>query len=337
MESAERHAGLDALRLVAAGLVLVAHGAPLLFPLHPVFDHYLVAGWLGTELFFALSGFLVVRLLLDALPGNVVAAAAFGRWRLQRVLPLFWLFIAINAALWWWLHGRLPAAGWTYPLLLQNAWQLHPAFFPEAWNLPVLVLFSLLAPWLALVARRRPDPRRALRNLLVGLALVGLALRFAAAMWFDPAWDEGVRKWLPLRLDACAWGGVLACWQARTPSRTHRLQVGLIGFSLLLISAWLCLALERDASLFARSGLFTIAAMGAAMLLPALATGRSSAALAWMARATWPLYLVNMPLLLVAQQAGVGSGIGGFALWLAACVVVAAAIQAWPARHRRVG
>ncbi len=317
--------------------MLFAHGAPLLYPLHPAFDHYLVAGWLGTELFFALSGFFVVRLLLDALPGDAGAAATFGGRRLARVLPLFWLFVAINAALWWGQHAALPDTVWAYPLLLQNAWQAHPAFFPEAWNLPVLALFSLLAPWLALVASRRPDPRRALRNALVGVALVGLALRFGAAAWFDPAWDAGVRKWLPLRLDACAWGGVLACWLARAPSRSHRLQVGLIGFALLLISAWLCLALERDASLFARSGLFTIAGLGAAMLLPALATGRSSAALARMARATWPLYLVNMPLLLLAQQAAVGSGIGGFVLWLAGCVAVAAAIQAWPARHRRGG
>lgn len=335
MESAERYAGLDALRLIAAALVLFAHGAPLLYPLHPAFDHYLAAGWLGTELFFALSGFLVVRLLLAALPGDAGAAAAFGRRRLARVLPLYWLFVAVNAALWWWLHGRLPDALWTYPLLLQSAWQLHPAFFPEAWNLPVLLLFSLLAPWLALVASRRPDPRRALRNALVGVALVGLALRFGAAAWLDPAWDAGVRKWLPLRLDACAWGGVLACWLARMLSRRLRLQVGLIGFTLLLIAAWLCLALERDASLFARSGLFTLAGLGAAMLLPTLAIGRSPAALAFLARATWPLYLVNMPLLLVVQLAGVGGGIGGFALWLAACAVVAAGIQASRARPGR--
>jgi len=316
---APRHAGLDLLRLSAAALVLFAHGGTLLFPALPVYDLYLLAGWLGTELFFALSGFLVVGMLLSTPPTRLADASAFAATRLWRVLPAFWLFVVVNLALWWIVRGEWPERLWTYPLLLQNSWAVHPAFFGEAWNLPVLALFWLLAPLLAIWATTRPDRRRALRNALVALALVGLAIRSGAVVAFEPAWDAGVRKLLPLRLDACAWGGVLACWWARRPPPAHVSQVALIGLTTGVF--WL---LPLDSSAFARTGLFTLVGLACAMPLPWLCRGASGKALGSAARAGFLLYLVNMPLLQLGLLGGLGTlgSVPAFMAWLIACLLM---------------
>jgi peptidoglycan/LPS O-acetylase OafA/YrhL len=331
-----RHAGLDALRLSAAALVLLAHGAFFLYPLFPHYDFWLGLGWAGTELFFALSGFLVTGLLLREMPSSGRQALVFGGRRLWRVLPWFWAFVAFNACLWWLRQGSMPDALWLYPALLQNSLIQHPPFFGEAWNLPPLLLFSLLAPLFAHWAQGRDDPRRALRNLLLALALGGLALRGLLVVALDPAWDAGVRKWLPMRLDACAWGGVLACWQARRPAPARIAQVALIGLALLLLAIALFAALPLDASGFARVALFTLIGLGCALPLPWLCRGHSSPWLATAARAMFPLYLINMPLIHVSALTGLASinALIGFVLWSAVSAALAWGLARWRASSR---
>jgi peptidoglycan/LPS O-acetylase OafA/YrhL len=328
-----RHAGLDALRLSAAALVLLAHGAFFLYPLFPRYDVWLGAGWVGTELFFALSGFLVTGMLLRELPASGQQALAFGGRRLWRVLPWFWAFVAINATLWWLYRGALPESLWRYPLLLQNSVAMQPPFFGEAWNLPPLLLFSLLAPLFACWAGRFKDPQLALRNALLLLAVGGLALRGALVLALDPAWDAGVRKWLPMRLDACAWGGVLACWQARRPAPTRVVQVALIGIGLLALTLWLFSVLPLDASAFARVALFTLIGLGCALPLPWLCRGRSSARLGMAAQAVFPLYLVNMPLihLYVLLDVPYIGALPAFSLWLVVSMAMAWWLERWRA------
>ncbi len=330
-----RYAGLDSLRLAAAALVLLAHGAFFLYPLLPRYDLWLGLGWVGTELFFALSGFLLIRVLLQN-PSH--STAAFLRSRLARVLPIFWVFVAINLLLWWWQHSALPQRWWAYPALLQNSWALHPDFFAEAWNLPPLLFFWLLAVALVNRALSHLDTRTRLQNGLLLLASVGLLLRLALVSVLDPSWDLGVRKWLPMRLDACAWGGVLACWQAREPSIGRHQTMALSGLALALFSLVLFAVLPRDSSLFARSGLFSMIGLACALPLPWLCRGVSTSTLAKAAGGAFALYLVNMPLIQLAAVFGV-SAIGAlpaFVLWLATSLVCAWVLATGMARLRLV-
>lgn len=321
-----RHAGLDSLRLCAAALVLFAHAGALLFTLWPHYDLYLLAGLIGVEAFFALSGFLLAGLLLADPPRGIAQAGGWMIDRLRRVLPGYWLFVLLNLLLWLGLHGGFPDAVWRHVLLWQNSAAPPGPFHGESWNLPILVLFWLLAPLLAGWAARRPHPVVALRNALFVLALLGLLLRGGLVIAVDPAWDEGVRKWLPMRLDACAWGGIAACLVAEKPGRARGL--AWLGVALLLETVWVFATLPRDGAA-ARVLLFALVAAGGAAILPSLMVGRSAAWLTAAARACFALYLVNMPLMLLMlawRPAWLGV-LPATALWLLASLVAALALE----------
>ena len=90
-----RIAGLDGLRAIAVTLVVVYHFLPDTLP----------AGFLGVDLFFALSGYLITRLLLTeiATTGTLHLAAFYGR-RVRRLAPsvvVLVLVAAVASALFW--------------------------------------------------------------------------------------------------------------------------------------------------------------------------------------------------------------------------------------------
>jgi len=57
--------GLDSLRAIAITCVLLSHARFFLVPLAPDIARFRLLGFLGVELFFVLSGFLIGGLLLD--------------------------------------------------------------------------------------------------------------------------------------------------------------------------------------------------------------------------------------------------------------------------------
>jgi peptidoglycan/LPS O-acetylase OafA/YrhL len=78
---------LDALRGLAI-LWVIAHNTTEKFGtvgwLHPLLDR----GWVGVELFFALSGFLITGILLDT-KGSAGYFGNFYARRVLRILPLY--------------------------------------------------------------------------------------------------------------------------------------------------------------------------------------------------------------------------------------------------------
>ena len=339
-----REPGLDRLRAFAALAVLVAHGGYFLFPILPYYDAYALASWLGTEVFFALTGFLVMRSLAGLVTADRMLAGAPGRdlrealsfttHRLWRILPLYWLFLAANLALAS-LDGRgWPASVGAYVVLLQNVATPHPAFFGEAWNLPLITLASIVLPGLVLATRTHRDPLRAMSAILVVLVLLGIALRAAWVIEHQPAWDEGVRKLVITRLDACLYGALAAVLIQRRglPSRFATIVVALLGLG---IGAALFLCLPRDASLHARVCAFFAAGVGSAALVLACFDARPvvSRSIAALSRWSYALYLANMPMIFAMVWLGLGQtdvmsgALLRFAFWFAATLVLAAIVH----------
>lgn len=320
--------GLDTLRAAATLAVLLAHGGYFLFAAFPHYDTYAFAGWFGTELFFALAGYLLTAQLLHAPPRDARAVARWWAWRAWRVLPLFWCALVLHLLLAS-LADMPPGSGaFAYAALAQNLAWVHPAFFGEAWNLPVLLLFFLAAP--VLVWCCGGSTARVRVGLLIGLC-IAIALRWWWVMQFDPAWDAGVRKIVVPRLDACLYGALLACLaHARVASQRWRL-AALGGW---VVAAIAFTQLARDASDIARIGLFLVCGIaGACTLAAASSTAHTPRPFAALARWSYPLYLLNMPVLLLMAMLGLGQtadvrhALLRFLLWLAASIAFAALVH----------
>ena len=321
MSPAPGHAfGLDALRATAVASVLLAHGSLFHADAHPGARFVLVIfGVLGVEIFFALSGFLVGRQLL------LVAEGRAGLWRFLvrrwvRTLPNYFLFLAINAALVWWVIDRQhPDARflWFGQAL---AWPATSQFFPESWSLAIEEWFYLIAALgFALAAAMRASPRTlgwALVAVLVAGPVARLAVQLAAAVPID----AGVRKISLTRLDALAYGLGCAWLERYRPERFERLKavaVRVIGVVLAIAGAVLLAAWSIDLRVFepARSlrdqvlaaALFSALPMAAACALPFLsswrpARGRLVGGIGHVSAWSYSIYLVHFPLLLVMGQ-----------------------------------
>lgn len=334
--------GLDRLRALAALAVLFGHGGYFLFALWPHYDLFAGAAWLGTDAFFALTGFLLARQLLATPPREVGQVQTFLLGRAVRILPLFWTALLVHAVL-----ARIDAGSWPASLtslivLTQNLAQPPPAFFAEAWNLPLLAGFSLVLPWLVHAASRAPRLAPRLALLLVGALLLGLVVRGAWVTSLNLAWDEGVRKVVLARLDACTYGALAACLISMRPpaASVRRLAGWLAGVVLLLAVAGFAL-LARDASDVARIGLFVPTGIGFSLACVAWSRidGRpASGPVRWLARRSYALYLTNMPMLLLMMQLGFGQGsspwraLALFAAWLVLALGAAEALHRWVER-----
>ena len=349
MNAAPGHAfGLDALRATAVASVLLAHGSLFHAESHPGARFLLVIfGVLGVEIFFALSGFLVGRQLL------LVAEGRAGLWRFLvrrwvRTLPNYYLFLAINAALAWWVIDRQHPDAQFLWFGQAFAWPATSQFFPESWSLAVEEWFYLLAALaFAAAAALRASPR-ALGWGLVAVLVAGPLARVLVQLAAAVPIDAGVRKISLVRLDALAYGLGCAWLERHRPGRFDRLRgpaLRLAGAILAILGAALLAAWSVDLRVFEPAAsnrdrvlaalLFSALPMAAACMLPFLATWRPARSRwvgtiehvsAW----SYSIYLVHFPLLLVMGQrwstADAGAAATRTATWLVATLVLSAAV-----------
>lgn len=222
---------LDSLRGVAILLVLAYHFAPQV-PTERALGHagasLLQIGWVGVDLFFVLSGFLITGILLDGerTPGAMLRF--YGR-RALRILPLYYAALAVLLLIAATMRATGAASGgFTGPgatLLAEQTWYwLHAAnvaiardaqwaghsWVQHFWSLAVEEQFYLVWPCVVLLV-----PRRRLPHVIVGVVIAALLARVAFV-----ASDHVVAAYvlMPARADALAIGALLAVlW--RMPAR----------------------------------------------------------------------------------------------------------------------
>jgi len=218
----KRIAELDGLRGLAIAFVLWHHLVDPFLPLGAA--HWLgwvqAAGnlaWAGVDLFFILSGFFIGGILIDHRESPRLARVFYLR-RALRILPLFYLTLLVALTLAWadWGVSSPDFAPWVYGLFLSNvglALQNHwEAFLMSVlWSLAVEEQFYLIAPWVV----RAISPTR-LPALLLGLILGAMVLR-AGLKWHYPDLQVAIHVLTPLRMDALAWGALVA-WAVRAPA-----------------------------------------------------------------------------------------------------------------------
>ncbi len=214
----KRSASLDVLRAVAVTLVLGRHMNPAAAATHhPVLDVIMRAwfrgGWIGVDLFFVLSGFLVSGLLFREF--QQTGHVRIGRFLLRRglkIYPAFYVLLAIGIAAelvfpTGWINVGVPNVI-SEALFVQN---YGPSVFGHTWSLAVEEHFYLLCAalifWLS--RRRGPDPYRALPMMVVGVALLCLIARLITA-WLLPYSNRTNLYPTHLRIDGLMFGVGLA-------------------------------------------------------------------------------------------------------------------------------
>jgi peptidoglycan/LPS O-acetylase OafA/YrhL len=344
--SPSRVFGLDLLRCVAILMVLLGHTRFFVRPLLPAAQDLSVFGYLGVELFFVLSGFLIGGILLRSF-GDAPTVSSLGSFWIRRwfrTLPNYYLFLAVNLGLEALLVRREPASALVpYAFFFQNlAWRAR-VFFNESWSLAIEEWFYLLFP-IVLVAVSALRPRRR------GAVAVSLALLFACStilrVWIAGRpgvnWDADVRKVVVYRLDALMIGVLGAYLRAGWPAAWSRARrpAATAGLALLVAATALYFLLDRNASFFAKSFYFTLTSLSVFCLLPALeawgeARGALAAGVQRISLWSYSLYLCQLPVaaLLIAvfgdpEARGTSFGAGTILALAAAFVLVSIAVSA---------
>jgi peptidoglycan/LPS O-acetylase OafA/YrhL len=220
-------AALDGVRGIAVLLVLLFHFLPDIAMQSKIAEWFKKAfttgGWIGVDLFFVLSGFLITSILVQS-KGSANYFTAFYVRRALRIFPLYYgalilIFLVLP------LFGVLDDANFEpyreiqayYWLYLSNVsrWFVNedalsalqsPISFGHLWSLAVEEHFYLAWPAVVLILSIGT-----LRIVCCALLISALLLRCLAAFVLS---DNGMHPFLltPLRWDALAAGALVATW-----------------------------------------------------------------------------------------------------------------------------
>lgn len=260
-----RLGSLDGLRGLAALMVLCHHLCP--FPGgHPV-AMVCATLWLGVDLFFVLSGFLITGVLYDTLGQKGFFRVFYAR-RALRLIPLYGVVVAMVIALNAAMGGRLTV--WAVPYFVYASNIVRDMGLPigvvprldvsHLWSLAIEEQFYLLWPLAMFLARTRA---RVLwlcgAGVMLSVGLRFVAVAHAGSFALGTPYFE-----LPMRLDGLLLGGAVAV--------VLRSREGVARLS----AAWLYAALAAGALGVVTS--FAVAGHGSMFSAPMVKYGYGSAA-----------------------------------------------------------
>jgi peptidoglycan/LPS O-acetylase OafA/YrhL len=230
---------LDGVRAIAILLVLYSHAA---IPGHSAIILAAIkgrCGFLGVQLFFVLSGFLITALMLrERERTGHVSRKGFYLRRALRILPAYAVYLAVVAVLPPMADTSLTPSDWFSALTYTvNFHSLPiPVAISHVWSLSVEEHFYLLWP-LVLAAGSLAAARWAALGCMVfclGFRCIGFLVRPDAGPWLD--------LWTVSRMDDIAVGCLLALatsspqWRQRLDGLTARLPVLALAIAMLALS-----------------------------------------------------------------------------------------------------
>lgn len=206
--------GLDGLRGIAIILVMLFH-----FRRYDFGEIGIDVGWIGVQMFFVLSGFLITRILLNEKQKSISEYLKRFYWRRSlRIFPLYFAYLIV-LSISFWLLGLPQAMGkkavWLYTYTynftrLLPEWS-HSVFFTHLWSLSVEEQFYLIWPLLIFFTRDK-----VLKYILAGIIVTSPFIRWGFASFLLTntslnleAAGEAVYWFTFSHLDAFAFGGAI--------------------------------------------------------------------------------------------------------------------------------
>ncbi len=291
---------VDGLRAIAILLVLNFHAFPDVAP----------GGFVGVDVFFVISGFLITGIITRELERGRFSLIAFYNRRIRRIFPALIVVLAATLALgWFWMlpsaFAQLGSDSFASAAFLANiALLLQSGYFDvesakkpllHLWSLGIEEQFYLFWPLLLMLAAR-------LRiSILVMAAVLGIASFLLNVAWIGS--DPVATFYLPFtRAFELLAGAVLACgWVKVNQSGAASNWRSWIGMALIAASV---LLLDSHRTFPGWWAVLPVA--GSALLLSAPAAWFNRVVLAsrpmvWIGLISYPLYLWHWPLLVFGE------------------------------------
>ncbi|HEY6152748.1 MAG TPA: acyltransferase [Candidatus Udaeobacter sp.] len=275
----QRQPGLDLLRALAIIIVVIYHAGIMGFPLPGRLHRW---GWIGVDLFFVLSGYLIGgQLLAELARNNRLTLPRFYARRALRILPAYFVILAIYFLVPLWReYPDMAQPFWKFLFSVQNIALHGGTAFSHAWSLAVEDQFYFALPFILLVVfwRARAAIILSFVILLGGVFLrallasqnttgTGVSFRGFQAWIYYPTWT---------RLDPLVFGVMIAAIEKFRPRLWQRLMNSAIWLwlpALALIVYALWLGETDDINFTACVWQFPLLATGmAALLICALST-----------------------------------------------------------------
>lgn len=338
-------ADIDGLRALAILPVLLFHlGVP-----------GLPGGFVGVDIFFVISGFVITRGLWADLDTGRFSLGSFYERRVRRLLPALGATLAVTTLAAWLIllppsliHYSQSLAASAVSAANLFLWVGSSYFAPDArqiplmhlWSLAVEEQFYLLLPLLLAAGHRRF--RRACGPALLAVALISFALNLALL----PIAPSATFFLLPTRLWELLAGALLALYPVRAGPGWWRHAAAAAGVALIALPV----LYYNELTPFPGIAALPPVLGAAALILAGSFQGDSHRAtpitrllayplLVFVGRISYPLYLVHWPIIVLIREVTMREPSGAtIAAMIAASVALAWAIQRWveqPLRHAK--
>lgn len=289
---------IDGLRALAVTLVLLYHAFPELLP----------GGFIGVDVFFVISGFLITSLILKDLGQGTFKLSDFFFRRIRRLFPALGILLASVLMTGWFLLFRFEQVQlgkhvWSSALFIQNvilSWEV--GYFDQLsekkpllhlWSLGIEEQIYLIWPFLLLHLQRWGQIRLASIFVLLALSLV-------ACLMVSPASPVATFFLTPFR----AWefiAGALLCLMPRLESPRLRSGLATLGLGLVLVPSVVLTSHEVYPGWRA---LFPV--LGGALIIHNAQGNHVGKLLSWkwlvmLGLVSYPIYLWHWPILSFAK------------------------------------
>lgn len=351
MKDEARHHGLDTLRAAAIVLVFCYH-YQVFVSREPSFGWLSTIGWVGVDLFFVLSGYLIANQLFKTMAlGATPSLSNFYARRLLRTLPNYWVVLALYFLLPTLMGGKEPPALWRFLTFTQNIGLLPGTAFSHAWSLCIEEQFYLLLPAALLLLRGTRLPLRWAWWLLA--SLIAAAIVHRSLLWLDYGReaDGALRGYYPnvyyatlCRIDEFLPGVAVALLQNFHRERWQRLMrhgggllaAGLVSTLLILVLAYRGYSIEGYGYGYFMTGFgYSLIAISFALLVLAALSPSSPLhrlrvpGAAPLALWSYAIYLTHKPIAFIVQQQMSKLGIEGKDAVVIPVVIVACLAGGW--------